>query len=402
MESHSLRPLRLWQTLSRIPSGKAPRRLWQAELSEHWDLCQPLLTVTSELATWTLASDGVSACEVVSHDDGTLVAIDRIQGESFEVERSSQIVLKLNLRSLANRLIELLGGRPDYDQSEIVPGVFRLGRLDARFAASSIYLCMRDDNHSILNAATSLSVKLHNQIVLVPTLRRYRLNQDELAERYGAIFASLDELVVECNGSLVCNQNAIKQIRYRLGIIESSRSDNEFRLVGENYEIRFQGKQFSLSDSVGLWYLREFLSHPGKSFDPVELETARTGVRARSSNSPMGEAFDEDARRQYAKQLADLDEDLAEAESFVDLGRIEQLQTQRQMILDHVSKNIRLGGKARIVTDTGKARKNIRQQVKRDIDRISKASSALTDHLADAFSGDPLCYSPTSEIFWQF
>jgi hypothetical protein len=355
--------------------------------------------VTSELATWTLASDGVTVCDVVSHDDGTLAGIDRVHGESFAVERASQIVLKLNMRSLALRLIELIGGRTEYEP--LTSTIHRLGRLDARFAAASLYLCMRDDNHSILTAANSLSVNQRKQVCLVPTLRQFSLNQDEIAERYGVIVASVAELVFEQNESWVCNLDLIEQIRYRLGIPEIA-SANAFRLVGENYEIRFDGRQFSLTDSVGLWYLREFLSHPGRTFDPVELEVSRTGVRARSSNSPMGEMFDEDARRQYAKHLAELDEELAEAESFGDLGRIEQVQTQRQAILDHVSKSMRLGGKARIVTDAGKARKNIRQQVKRDIDRIAKASSVLADHLAGAFRGDPLCYSPSSEVFWQF
>jgi hypothetical protein len=45
----------------RIPSGRTPRFLWQAEFGEHWSECQCHLTDTSEKATWTVASDGVPA-----------------------------------------------------------------------------------------------------------------------------------------------------------------------------------------------------------------------------------------------------------------------------------------------------------------------------------------------------
>jgi hypothetical protein len=132
------------------------------------------------------------------------------------------------------------------------------------------------------------------------------------------------------------------------------------------------------------------------------LEAARTGVRARSSNSSTGEAFDSDARRQYASNLAEFDDQISEAESFNDQGRLEKLQSERQQLLDHVAKNLGIGGRSRVATDAGKARKNIRQQVKRDIDRIARAHAELANHLQLDFQSDPMCYAPNEETFWQF
>ncbi len=95
----------------------------------------------------------------------------------------------------------------------------------------------------------------------------------------------------------------LDELRNRLGIGDTA-DVNSFRLEGENYQIRFSGQQFSLSNSVGLWYLRELLTHPNKVFDPVDLESARTGVRGRSSNSSTGETFDAEARREYESSFS--------------------------------------------------------------------------------------------------
>lgn len=65
--------------------------LWRAELAEEWADSQKLLTATPELAAWTLASDGITPCDVIEHHDGTLVGINRVVGESFEVTRDTQI-----------------------------------------------------------------------------------------------------------------------------------------------------------------------------------------------------------------------------------------------------------------------------------------------------------------------
>ena len=78
------------------PKPRAPMFLRPAELAEDGRIVITLLTATPELAAWTLASDGVTPCEVIEHRDGPMVGIDRVAGESFEVNRDTQIVCKLN------------------------------------------------------------------------------------------------------------------------------------------------------------------------------------------------------------------------------------------------------------------------------------------------------------------
>ncbi len=161
-------------------------------------------------------------------------------------------------------------------------------------------------------------------------------------------------------------------------------------------------KPFSLSNSVGLWYLRELLSHPNQAFDPIAFESARTEIKARSSNSSTGEAIDTETRRQLATKLAEVEDDITEAMEFNDVGRLEKLQAVREELIEYVTKATGKGGRSRIATDASRARKNIRQQISREVNRIDKFCPALAQHLKIAFQGDALCYRPTTDPNWQF
>lgn len=390
----------LWQTISRIPSGRAPRFLWQAELGEHWSECQCLLTDTSELATWTFASDGVTVCQVVEHSDGTFVGIDVENGDSFYVQREGQVVCKLNLRKLAQRITETLGGRIDYHAPLPEAKAHRIGRLPPRLASAPAYLFVPSDNGSMLAACASIATS-NTVVLLVPTLHYTRVDVDSLAEQFQTIVVALDDLLLSSDQGWECDRYVLEELRNRLGVGEQP-NGNSFRLVGESYQIHFEGKPITLPNSVGLWYLRELLSHPNQSFDPIELEAARTGVNGRSSASSQGESFDFEARRQYAQKLAEIEEEISEAAEFNDQGRLEKLQEERQAIIDHVTKASGKGGKARVTTDASRARKNIRQQLQREIERMKRTSPELAEHLRIAFQGDALCYRPTVDPQWQF
>ena len=173
-------------------------------------------------------------------------------------------------------------------------------------------------------------------------------------------------------------------------------------MTGDSWELCFNEKRIVLTDSVGMWYLAEFLSRPGKTLDPVELENARTGIAARSSTSGTGEAFDEDAKRNYKRQLADIMSQIAEAERHNDVGTLEKLQSEQYAILRHFQRDTTKSGKARVVTDESKSRKNVRQAVKRDIKRIAMHHPELAEHLTLAFKGDAMRYRPAEDPLWGF
>jgi hypothetical protein len=155
-----------------------------------------MLLATPELAAWTLASDGVTPCDVIQHNDGMLVGINRVDGDSFEVSRDSQVVCKLNLRSLAARIADALEGRVDHSFTSSDAKVHRIGRLPPKLASAPIHLCIRNDDEPLLGAASSLAGSTYS-VILVPTLRHTRIDVDALAAQFKTIVVALDELCDE-------------------------------------------------------------------------------------------------------------------------------------------------------------------------------------------------------------
>ncbi|WP_146536963.1 hypothetical protein [Rubripirellula reticaptiva] len=393
----TLQHLRLWQTLSRIPSLRAPRRAWQVELGEHWELCHQFLSATPDLAAWTLASDGVTACDVIEHDDGTFVGINRLQGEVFDVERNELSICTFSVAKLAKTLMSLLGGRAESLPAVPNGSVQKLGRLPPRFASTMVHFCARTDQTSLIETAMSVGAKT---VLLVPSLSGTRIDLDSIERTFEVTVIAADDLFFIQEGTIVVSTAALDELRYRLGLGDDS-PPNSFRMTGDHWEICFEKNRFVLADAIGMWYLAEFLSRPGRTLNPVELENARTGIVARSSTSGTGEAFDEHARREYKRTLADISARIAEAERNNDSGTLETLQTEQYEILSQLQKDTGRNGKARVLTDESKSRKNVRQAVNRDIKRIAEHHAELAEHLKLAFKGNAMCYRPDADPNWE-
>jgi hypothetical protein len=98
-----------------------------------------------------------------------------------------------------------------------------------------------------------------------------RTDVDALADRFRTLLVAMDDLLLCSVNGWECSPYVLEELRNRLGVGECTNA-NSFWLVGESYQISFQGKPISLPNSVGLWYLREFLSQPNRTFDPIDLE----------------------------------------------------------------------------------------------------------------------------------
>jgi len=236
---------------------------------------------------------------------------------------------------------------------------------------------------------------------MVPSMHRNSVDLDAIERNFKITIIAADEVFFTQDHGIAINPDAIVELRYRLGLGEDS-PPNCFRMTGDHWEICFQKRRFVLSDAIGMWYLAEFLSRPGKPLHPVELENARAGIAARSSTSGSGEAFDQEARRDYKRTLADLGARIAEAERNDDVVTLETLQAEQYAILHQLQKDIGKNGRARVVTDESRSRKNVRQAVNRDIKRIAEHHADLAEHLKLAFKGDAMCYRPTEDLCWEF
>ncbi len=133
------------------------------------------------------------------------------------------------------------------------------------------------------------------------------------------------------------------------------------RKEGDYWTVSFGCSAEQIKESRGLVYLSHLLRHPRRAFLAVELvelapgtggsfqsndglESYGIGPSLSSSAEPMMDAQANSACRQ---RLADLHDDLAEAESRNDLGRVEWLRNEVEQLLSLWGKSLGLGGRAR-------------------------------------------------------
>jgi non-specific serine/threonine protein kinase len=123
-------------------------------------------------------------------------------------------------------------------------------------------------------------------------------------------------------------------------------------------------------------------------------------------SSDAGEVIDAQARAAYKRRLAELREELEEAQRFNDLGRVDRLQGEVDSITQELSRAIGLGGRHRKVGSAAeRARVNVSRAIAAVVKSITEEHPALGEHLAARVHTGTFCsYSPDPllTVHWQF
>jgi class 3 adenylate cyclase len=198
-----------------------------------------------------------------------------------------------------------------------------------------------------------------------------------------------------------------------------------FRNEGDIWRIAWAGREVRLRDQRGFTYLAELLRHPGKEIHSLDLVRAGGGgvplasaaaAAAASSASEAegalslarglggaGEAIDARARAAYRARLAELDEELAEAERHHDLGRLEALQEEREALVAELASAAR-GAGASVGSDAERARVAVTKGLKAAQDKIAASHPELAAHLAATLRRGIFCSytpDPAHPVEWE-
>jgi hypothetical protein len=108
------------------------------------------------------------------------------------------------------------------------------------------------------------------------------------------------------------------------------------------------------------------------------------------------EVLDETARRQYRERLADLMEEIEEAERWSDPERTARAVAERDALVEALSAATGLGGRSRRLGDEHeRARKAVSARIRDAVERIATVHPELGRHLAATVSTGAWCsYSP--------
>ncbi len=182
---------------------------------------------------------------------------------------------------------------------------------------------------------------------------------------------------------------------------------------GEYWTIGWQGEVFRLKDALGLRYLSRLLAAPGQelhcadlfggaapapSGSPRRLE-AELGVRA-AMDEDAGEMLDPQAKEAYRARLRDLQEEIAEAESFNDLGRLERARGEMEALQTELARGVGLGGRDRKASSRKEqARLSVTRAIRSVLRKVEKASPELGQHFSATVRTGTFCsYTPDPRV----
>ena len=184
---------------------------------------------------------------------------------------------------------------------------------------------------------------------------------------------------------------------------------NEFRCDGDHWTITYDGKTVTVRDLRGLRYLCRLLGQPGREFHVLDLagdgtvdpdarpDSEQDGLSAPGDAGPL---LDEQAKDMYKRRLADIDDDLQEAEAFGDTGRAARAKSEREFLVRELSRAIGLGGRDRRAGSASeRARAAVTQAVRHAMARITEHHPELGEHLNRTVRTGTYCvYLPDSRV----
>ena len=113
--------------------------------------------------------------------------------------------------------------------------------------------------------------------------------------------------------------------------------------------------------------------------------------------------LDEKSKRDYQNRILDLEGELVEAGEMNDQHRINELKSEYEALMDHLSKSLGLDGKSRKVPSSAdKARAAVTLRIRDSIKKIAAKNELLGAHLTNSIKTGMLCsYRPENEVEWE-
>ena len=166
--------------------------------------------------------------------------------------------------------------------------------------------------------------------------------------------------------------------------------------AGDSWLVSYGNVEFHLKDVRGVRMLAALVNEPGREFHVLDLNGAPKTETYAVDRGDSGEMIDEEARRQYRARVAELREELEEAESWNDSGRAERAREELEAIERELSHAVGLGGRERRAGSAAeRARVNVQRRIRDAIRRIESYHPGLAKHLDRSVRTGAYCaYEP--------
>jgi tetratricopeptide (TPR) repeat protein len=165
---------------------------------------------------------------------------------------------------------------------------------------------------------------------------------------------------------------------------------------GDVWRFSYGGSSVTVKASKGVTDLASLLAEPGRELSALDL------MGAVVAGSGGDEVLDTTARRRYEERIRDLQAGIDEADAANDLGRSERLQAELDILVDHLTAALGLGGRARRAgNEAERARSAVTQRIRSTIRRLAEHHPSLGAHLDTSIVTGTFCsYRPPSTTTW--
>jgi hypothetical protein len=172
-----------------------------------------------------------------------------------------------------------------------------------------------------------------------------------------------------------------------------------FRREGDTWLLGFDGRTSRLHASKGLAVIATLLADPRREFHVIELVGSAPRMTARMGADPL---LDEQAIREFRERLAELADEVEDAEAMHDQERAATARAEYDTLVTRLSSDLALGGRSR-PSDAWpeRARKTIRKRLQDALVRIENADPQLGHHLRRSIKTGAFCsYDPAEPVTW--
>jgi len=407
-----MRPLEgFWRIVTTLGAMGHALAGWRHILGEEAHLAEPFLRPMPETASSYPCDPKCSmnnGRRIVEHGPDDAVAICRDDRCTKIALRSADIVRwQSDINALSKALLGPLGlaSRPVEDTPAIrwwrVGAFLAAGGLDVPVLLSTSVMPRE------LRAGVDrlLSSGLAPFIVLVARPETIDLETAALLKRSRcAVIALKDVIGVDDAKRLAALRPIVGTLEAAFGRAASSsvEPENIFRLEGEAWMLKYEGKTALALGTKGLSYIRQLLGAPHRRLHASQLHAAVAGAEHVPTLGSAGEVLDREALAEYRERLRELAEEAAEASRDDDLSRCEEIEKQRQALVLELSAATGLGGRQRkAADDVDRVRRSISTAITRDVERIGALHPALAKHLGSSIDkGEFFSYGPERDVTW--
>jgi hypothetical protein len=169
---------------------------------------------------------------------------------------------------------------------------------------------------------------------------------------------------------------------------------------GDVWSIAHGDEMVRLRDMKGLHYLVALLREPGRELHALDV----VGVDVDVEGGAAG-GSDAATRGAQRERLAELRDELAEAEERNDVGRVALLRGENEEIADELTRAVGVGGSQRRAgSPAERARLNATRALRKAIDRIAADCPRLGHHLSNSVQTGRICSyreDPTYPVSWR-